>query len=36
MDTEFCWELFCTTGEPMAYMLYRGLMGTELIFKRNK
>lgn len=23
MDMEFCWELFCTTGDPMAYVLYR-------------
>ena len=24
MDMELCWELFRATGEPMAYMLYRG------------
>lgn len=23
MDAEFCWELFCATGEPMAYVLFR-------------
>ena len=24
MDAGFCWELFCATGEPMAYVLYCG------------
>ena len=23
MDAEAYWELFCMTGEPLAYMLYR-------------
>lgn len=23
METEAFWELFCMTGEPLAYMLYR-------------
>ena len=23
MDSEVYWELFCATGDPMAYMLYR-------------
>ena len=23
MDSESYWELFCMTGEPLAYMLYR-------------
>lgn len=23
MDADSLWELFCKTGEPMAYMLYR-------------
>lgn len=23
MDAESYWELFCMTGEPLAYMLYR-------------
>lgn len=23
MESESFWELFCQTGEPMAYMLYR-------------
>ena len=23
MEPEGFWELFCTTGEPLAYMLYR-------------
>ena len=23
MEPELCWEMFCQTGEPMAYMLYR-------------
>ena len=24
MEPEIYWELFCATGDPMAYMLYRG------------
>ena len=24
MDAGLCWELFCATGEPMAYVLYCG------------
>lgn len=27
MDPEVYWELFCATGDPMAYMLYRGMEG---------
>lgn len=23
MEPELYWELFCQTGEPLAYMLYR-------------
>ena len=23
METEFLWNLFCTTGDPVAYVLYR-------------
>ena len=23
MEPEVYWELFCATGDPMAYMLYR-------------
>ena len=23
MESESLWELFCLTGEPLAYMLYR-------------
>lgn len=23
METDIFWELFCMTGEPLAYMLYR-------------
>jgi len=23
MEPELYWELFCATGDPMAYMLYR-------------
>ena len=29
MESEPFWELFCMTGEPVAYMLYRQLEGTE-------
>ena len=24
MEPEVYWELFCATGDPLAYMLYRG------------
>lgn len=27
MESEPFWELFCMTGEPLAYMLYRKLEG---------
>ena len=30
MDMELCWELFCTTGDPMAYMLYRGSLAEQV------
>ena len=23
LDSEIFWEMFCLTGEPLAYMLYR-------------
>lgn len=23
MDSDLIWQLFCTTGDPAAYMLYR-------------
>ena len=29
MEAEPFWELFCMTGEPLAYMLYRKLEGAE-------
>ena len=29
MDPEVYWELFCATGDPMAYMLYRGISEDE-------
>ena len=29
MKAEPFWELFCMTGEPLAYMLYRKLEGVE-------
>lgn len=29
MEAQPFWELFCMTGEPVAYMLYRQLEGTE-------
>jgi len=25
MESEPLWELFCLTGEPLAYMLYRSV-----------
>jgi len=27
MEPEQLWELFCLTGEPLAYMLYRSAEG---------
>ena len=30
MEPGAFWELFCQTGEPLAYMLYRKLEGAEL------
>lgn len=30
MDAESYWELFCMTGEPLAYMLYRAAEEEEL------
>ena len=29
MEAQLFWELFCMTGEPLVYMLYRKLEGTE-------
>lgn len=29
MESEPFWELFCMTGEPLAYMLYRSLEGDQ-------
>jgi hypothetical protein len=26
-DSEIYWEMFCLTGEPLAYMLYRSAEG---------
>ena len=26
-DSEIFWEMFCLTGEPLAYMLYRTAEG---------
>ena len=23
MNPELCWDVFCATGEPMAYMLFK-------------
>ena len=28
MEPEVYWELFCATGDPVAYLLYRGMEGT--------
>ena len=27
MEPELYWEVFCATGEPMAYMLYKTAAG---------
>lgn len=27
MSSQPMWELFCLTGEPLAYMLYRSIEG---------
>ena len=29
MDAENCWALFCETGAPEAYLLYRAAEGPE-------
>lgn len=29
MEPAPLWELFCLTGEPLAYMLYRSIEGEE-------
>lgn len=29
MEPEVYWELFCATGDPLAYMLYRGMEAEE-------
>lgn len=29
MDSEVYWEMFCATGDPLVYMLYRSAGGTE-------
>lgn len=29
MEPEPLWELFCMTGEPLAYVLYRAAEGPE-------
>ncbi len=29
MEPELLWRLFCLTGEPLAYMLYRSMGGEE-------
>ncbi len=29
MEPELLWRLFCLTGEPLAYMLYRSVGGEE-------
>ena len=31
MEPEVYWELFCATGDPMAYMLYRGMTEEEAV-----
>lgn len=29
MESEVYWEMFCATGDPLVYMLYRSAGGTE-------
>lgn len=29
MEPDIYWELFLATGDPVAYMLYRGMSGEE-------
>ncbi len=29
IEPELIWQLFCLTGEPLAYMLYRSVGGEE-------
>jgi len=29
MEPEVYWEMFCATGDPLVYMLYRSIGGTE-------
>ena len=29
MEPEVYWEMFCATGDPLVYMLYRSAGGTE-------
>jgi len=29
LEPERLWKLFCLTGEPLAYMLYRSIGGEE-------
>jgi hypothetical protein len=29
MEPEVYWEMFCATGDPLLYMLYRSTGGTE-------
>ena len=29
MEPDVYWEVFCATGDPMAYMLYRGMTEEE-------
>jgi hypothetical protein len=29
MEPEVYWEMFCATGDPLVYMLYRSVGGTE-------
>ena len=29
MEPEVYWEMFCATGDPLVYMLYRSGGGTE-------
>ena len=30
MEPDVYWEVFCATGDPMAYMLYRSAGGEEV------
>ena len=36
MESEVYWEMFCATGDPLVYMLYRSVGGEEPMEHENK